>query len=64
MNYVEVIYLLKGFFESRKALYFPKDEAEKIFTLTVKQFKEEKKEALVVLRGEHHGLIKSELIQI
>jgi hypothetical protein len=46
MNYVEVIYLLKGFFESRKALYFPQDEAEKIFILTVKQFKEEKKEGM------------------
>jgi hypothetical protein len=63
MNYVEVIYLLKGFFESRKALYFPQDEAEKIFILTVKQFKEEKKEALVVLRGGGHGLIKSELLK-
>jgi hypothetical protein len=47
----------------RKALYFPKDEAEKIFTLTVKQFKEENKEALVCLRGEHHGLLKSELLK-
>lgn len=63
MNYyVEVIYLLKGFFESRKVLYFLKDEAERVYILTVKQFKEEKKEALVVLRGEHHGLIKSERI--
>ena len=63
MNYyVEVIYLLKGLFESRKALYFPKDEAERVYILTVKQFKEEKKEALVCLRGGGHGLIKSEKI--
>lgn len=60
MNYVEVILLSKNVFQSRQALFFPPDEAEKVFILTVKKFKSEKREALVVLRGGSHGLIKSE----
>lgn len=63
MNYVEVILLLKNVYQSRQALFFPPDEAEKIFILTVKKFRQEKTEALVCLRGGSHGLMKSELIK-
>jgi hypothetical protein len=62
--YVEVVHLLKGQYQKKKYIQYPsKEEAEKIFTLTVKQFKEEKKEALVCLRGGGHGLIRSELLK-
>jgi hypothetical protein len=63
MYYVEVIFLLNGFYESRAALFYPKDEAEAVYILTVKKFREEKRNALVCLRGGGNGLLKSEMIK-
>jgi hypothetical protein len=64
MNYVEVIFLLNGFFDSRKALPYPtKEEAEAVYIATVKKFREEKRNALVCLRGGGNCLLKSEMIK-
>lgn len=61
--FVEVVYLLKGQYDKKKYIqYDSMEEADKVFILTVKKFKEEKREALVVLRGGGNGLIKSEKI--
>lgn len=62
--YVEVVYLLKGQYDKKKYIqYQSMEEAEKVFILTVKKFKEEKRNALVCLRGGGHGLIRSELLK-
>lgn len=61
--FVEVIYLLRGQYDKKKYIqYDSMEEAEKVFILTVKKFKSEKREALVCLRGGGHGLIKSEKV--
>lgn len=61
--FVEVVYLLRGQYDKKKYIqYESMEEADKVFILTVKKFKEEKREALVVLRGGNHGLVKSEKI--
>lgn len=62
--FVEVVYLLRGQYDKKKYIqYESMEEADKVYILTVKKFKEEKRNALVCLRGGGHGLLKSELIK-
>ena len=62
LNYVEVVYLVRGLFESRKFSHYPKDEAERMYVRTVAKLRAEKRPALVQLREENHQLIKSEKV--
>lgn len=60
--FVEVIYLLRGQYDKRKYIQYPKiEDAEKIYEATIKKFKIEKQAALVCLRTDA-GLVKSEKI--
>lgn len=61
MNYVEVIYLQKGQYQSRKKVDYLEKEAAVMFLRTVNKFKEEKKNALICLRDEAHQLLKVEI---
>lgn len=62
MNYyVEVVYLLRGYYQKRKYIPYNKiEDATKIYDATVLKFKKENTKALVCLRQASHGLIKSE----
>ena len=63
-HYVEVVYLSRGQYDKKKYIQYPsKEEAEAVYIATVKKFKDEKRNALVCLRGGAHGLIKSELLK-
>lgn len=62
MHYVEVIYLEKGQYKSRKKVDYLEKEATVMFLRTVNKFKEESKNALICLRDEAHQLLKVELI--
>jgi hypothetical protein len=60
---VEVIYLEKGSYKSRKFFSYPAGEAERVYRATLEKFKKEKTPALVMIRdGAGDGLIKSERV--
>lgn len=58
MNEIEVIYLKKGFYESRKFAYYLKEEADKIYQRTVNKFRDVGN-VLIIQRDEQGALIKS-----
>lgn len=58
MNEVEVIYLKKGFYDSRKSGHYLVEEANKIYQRTVNKFRETGN-VLIVQRDEQGTLIKS-----
>ncbi len=57
MHEVEVIYLEKGMYKSRKFAYYIKEEAEKIYLRTVNKFKEVGN-AIITLRDEYNVILK------
>jgi len=57
--YVEVIYLVKGFFNGRKFVHYPEKEAEQMYLRTVNKMTQDKVSSLICLRKEDHSLIKS-----
>lgn len=59
LNYVEVVYLVKGFFNGRKFIHYPEKEAEVMYQRTVNKMVQDKIDCLVTLRTEDHGLLKS-----
>lgn len=59
MNEVEVVYLKKGFYDSRKFAYYMAEEAEKVFTRTVNKFRDIGN-VIINHRDEAGTLIKSE----
>ncbi len=58
MNEVEVIYLEKGFYKSRKFAYYLKDEADKVYQRTVNKFRDVGN-VLIIQRDENGTLIKN-----
>jgi len=59
LNYVEVIYLVGGFFKDRKFVHYPEKEAEQMYLRTVNKMTQDKVSSLIALRKEDHTLIKS-----
>ena len=62
LNYVEVVYLKNGAFESRKFAHYPEDEAAKMYARTINKLTQENRPSLVQLRTESHQLIKSDKV--
>lgn len=61
---LEVCYLLKGHYQSRKAVSYHKmEEAIKIFDLTVKKFQKSGQQALITIRTQDNGKWKIEKIE-
>lgn len=61
---LEVCYLLKGHYQSRKAVNPDKmEEAIKIFDLTVKKFHKSGQQALITIRTKDNGNWKIEKIE-
>ncbi len=58
MNEIEVIYLKKGFYESRKFAYYLTEEADKVYQRTVNKFRDIGN-VLIIQRDEQGTLIKS-----
>jgi len=58
MNEIEVIYLKKGFYESRKFAYYLKEEADKVYQRTVNKFRDVGN-VLIIQRDEQGTLIKN-----
>ncbi len=58
MNEIEVIYLKKGFYESRKFAYYLKEEADKVYQRTVNKFRDVGN-VLIIQRDENGTLIKN-----
>lgn len=58
MNEVEVIYLKRGMYESRKFAYYLKEEADKIYQRTINKFRDVGN-VLIIQRDEQGTLIKS-----
>lgn len=63
IHYVEVVYLSRMQYQKRKFIqYKDLEEADKVYKATIKKLTNEKKNALICLRGEQ-GVIKSELLK-
>lgn len=58
MNEVEVIYLKKGLYDSRKSGYYLAEEANKIYQRTVNKFRDTGN-VLIIQRDEQGTLLKS-----
>lgn len=61
--YVEVIYLLDGFFKGRKFVHYPEKEAEQMYLRTINKMESDKVSSLISLRNEEHSLIKSHRVK-
>lgn len=63
MQYIEVIYLDRMQFVSRKLKEYEGNEIEIMFKRTIGKLTQENKSALVAIRDSEHQLIKSELLK-
>ena len=59
MNYVEVVYMNKNKFLSRKTMWYEPNEAHRIYLKTIDKFTRETKDVIVCIRDMNHYLIKS-----
>jgi hypothetical protein len=59
MNYVEVVYMNKNKYLSRKTMWYEPNQAHKIYLKTIDKFMRETKDVIVCIRDQDHILIKS-----
>ena len=59
INYVEVVYMDKQKFLSRKIMWYQPNEAHKIYLRTIDKFMRDAKNVIVCIRDNDHILIKS-----
>lgn len=62
VRYVEVVYLKNMEVEKIRREHYSPEEAESIYSSTVKKFVKIGQQALVMIREENHQLIKSEQV--